>query len=176
MFQDGWLPSEAQQLHFCRAYVAEMQQQAAAAEMEAGRPPKRREVGPAEGADLPAPTGCDPGSNLRAAILAAAADGGADGSGDATEAAARLLQRKAAAHMPLVHLKWGLWGLIQVRWGCRAGAGSKCQSAAALKSRFPSRLLRKNPAVHCPRACATTHCTTLLPHRRTRCLMWILIT
>ena len=31
----------------------------------------------------------------------------------AIEAAAQLLLAKARAHLPLVHVKWGLWGLIQ---------------------------------------------------------------
>lgn len=117
MFQDARLPSTEQQLHFCRAYVAAMQQQAADAAEAAGPPTKRRAV---DGAAVPAPAGPETGaaasgSGLPAAILASSQQAAADGDGgaDACEQAALLLLRKAQAHLPLVHLKWGLWGLIQ---------------------------------------------------------------
>ncbi|PSC76159.1 putative choline kinase 2 [Micractinium conductrix] len=155
VFHDAWLPSEEQQLAFCRAYVAAMQRQAgrtavmqpvaagaaqgtpaaaapagqaeggaaaAAAENGAvqGRPAKRRAV---VGSPSAVASGGD-GAWLPAAILAAGGsaddsattgDGGSSGgeTGDAADCAARLLCAKARSHTPLVHLKWGLWGLIQ---------------------------------------------------------------
>jgi hypothetical protein len=118
VFQDARLPNSEQQLHFCHAYVAAMQQQAADAAEAAGPPTKRRAV---DGATVPAPAGPETdaaagGSGLPAAILASSQQAAAEGNGggaDACEQAALLLLRKAEAHLPLVHLKWGLWGLIQ---------------------------------------------------------------
>ena len=136
MFKDSWLPSEAQQLHFCRAYMAAMwdqlqQQQAAAAQQQAGEqaagaaaaaagdstPPAKRQALDAAAAAAASGATC----SLPATIFSAAADapGSRSGGGDsgssaaAVAAAAQLLLAKAQAHLPLVHLKWGLWGLIQ---------------------------------------------------------------
>jgi hypothetical protein len=105
VFHDSWLPSEEQQLCFCRAYVAAIRGAAAAA--AAASATERRG---AEGGSQPPPLP-DAGVALAGCILSAAAANGAS----SEEAGARLLQRKAAAHMPLSHLKWGLWGLIQDR-------------------------------------------------------------
>lgn len=107
VFQEQRLPSEEQQLHFCRGYVGAMQQflkqQAAGAAAD----------GAATGGGQAA------SSSLPSVILAAGAaaaqrsvDSNSAG-GSAEEHAARLLLRKAQAHMPLVHIAWGLWGLIQ---------------------------------------------------------------
>lgn len=87
-----------------RAHVA------AAGAAAADRPAKRRAVGGSPEPELPGP-----GAGLATRILAAGAAGGAgrDGGAAGDAAAAALLLRKAQAHLPLVHLKWGLWGLIQ---------------------------------------------------------------
>jgi hypothetical protein len=87
LYLDSRLPSPEQRLHFCRQYIAAIQQQAA----------------------TKLPDAC---ASLVASILSA--DAGKDGAAEAAgEAATQLLLRKAEAHMPLVHLQWGLWGLIQ---------------------------------------------------------------
>ncbi|KAL4431584.1 hypothetical protein ABPG77_001426 [Micractinium sp. CCAP 211/92] len=103
VFHESWLPSEDQQLQFCRAYIAAMQAQQA---QQAG--------GPAEEQDGAA------GARLAAAILSAesgrsSGNGSASDAADVAERAARLLLAKAQAHAVLVHLKWGLWGVVQHR-------------------------------------------------------------
>lgn len=104
MFHESWLPSEDQQLQFCRAYIAAMQAQQA---QHAG--------GPAEEQDGAA------GARLAAAILSAESGSssgngsGAPDAADVAERAAQLLLAKAQAHAVLVHLKWGLWGVVQHR-------------------------------------------------------------
>ena len=91
MFHDDRFPSEEQQLHFCRAYIAAMQQ-------------LLQQDGAAAAEEALAPAG---------AALAAAVVAGGGGGGSA--AAARLLATKAVAHVPLSHLMWALWGLIQAK-------------------------------------------------------------
>jgi hypothetical protein len=98
IFHEGWLPSREQQLHFCRAYVAAIQW------LTPCRLPAAILAG---GAAAAADDGSGGGRCGRCGAAAAAAV--------TAEAAAQLLQRKAHAHVPLVHLQWGLWGLIQDR-------------------------------------------------------------
>ncbi|KAL4859074.1 putative choline kinase 2 [Chlorella vulgaris] len=87
LYLDSRLPGPEQRLHFCRKYIAAIQQQAA----------------------TKLPDAC---ASLVASILSA--DAGKDGAAEtAGEAATQLLLRKAEAHMPLAHLMWGVWGLIQ---------------------------------------------------------------
>lgn len=132
MFKDDWLPSEAQQLHYCRAYMAAMwqllqaqqaaaaaqQQQQASGEQEGGSlaavdstPPAKRQAGDAP---LAAAASCSLPATIFSAVDDVSSSGGSSGSAEAEiEAAAQLLLAKVQAHMPLVHVKWGLWGLIQ---------------------------------------------------------------
>ena len=140
MFQQDRLPSEEQQLRFCRAYAAAMlgllrEQQTAQQQAQ------QQQAGGG------APARC----SLPAAVLgegAATANGSGGGGGggeEAVDSAARLLLAKARAHLPLVHIKWGLWGLIQDKvrspgWGSGA---SLATPAAAVPGRH------RSPAAGC---------------------------
>ena len=114
MFHEGWLPSEAQQLHFCRAYMAAMRQQLLEQQAQA-QAQAQADTQPAGGAAAAASVSAAAGgaSGLPAAIFGSLAGAGSGADKAAVEAAARLLLAKAQAQLPLVHLKWGLWGLVQ---------------------------------------------------------------
>lgn len=104
-FHDSWLPSEEQQLRFCRAYIAAMRGLVSPPDSDGPATPPA-----AEGGSRPPPLPAA-GVELAGRVLSTAAED----AGSSDEAVARLLRRKAAAHVPLSHLKWGLWGLIQDR-------------------------------------------------------------
>lgn len=95
-FHDSWLPSEEQQLHFCRAYVAAMQAQQAQQ--------ARQSAAEQDGAA---------GARLAACILSSGGGPAGEDAAALAERVARLLLAKAQAHAVLVHLKWALWGVLQ---------------------------------------------------------------
>ena len=141
VFRDDRLPTLEQQLFFCRAYLQAIQQQhqQAGRHPPAERPPAAADevkdkgasdagTAAAKGAAGRGGGGTDAGAALAAAILGAVpppppqqhgtagagSGGGDDGSeGAVPEALVQLLLRKVQAHTPLVHLQWGLWGLVQ---------------------------------------------------------------
>lgn len=80
------MPDEGQQRLFCQAYVDAL----AALSSRGG-----------------------PGAQLAARVLGTGSSSGCGGSDARRAAAAELLRKKALACVPLSHLKWALWGLIQ---------------------------------------------------------------
>jgi hypothetical protein len=128
------LPAPDAQLRFCWHYVAAARELAC---RRASPPPVEAE---AEAAAACAGTRQGPGAEEEAALpplweqMAASAPPGAT-SDEEVESLAALLLRKAQAYIPLSHLKWGLWGLIQARtvlpWQCSFLAGTALLAAAA---------------------------------------------
>ena len=105
-------PTPDQQHAFARAYVEALSQQLAAlrARQAAGTGAAGQVAAGADGEGAAVAAGIA----LAEAILGPA-NGGAGGGEAAAEAAAELLVKKALAYATLTHLKWSLWGLIQVR-------------------------------------------------------------
>lgn len=104
-----WQLLHAQQAAAQQQAGGEQAAGAAAAAAGDSTPPAKRQA--VDAAAAAAGAAC----TLPATIFSAGAGGdGSSGSAEAAvEAAAQVLHAKAQAHLPLVHLKWGLWGLIQ---------------------------------------------------------------
>ena len=106
------MPTEEQQQLFCRAYVEAMQgllqRQERIAKVQLQHPQKK--CGTSPGGQPPSPAGAADGSTSLAAEILGSPPAGAE---DPLEAVAELLRQKAVAALPLPHLVWGLWGLIQ---------------------------------------------------------------
>lgn len=111
-------PTAQEQQAFCAAYVAALQQLLAAhrrqQQQQAAQQAQQQQPGDGSSSSAAAAgvAGREAGWALAESILGPAA---AAGDPAAAEAVVGLLVEKALAYATLAHLKWSLWGLIQVR-------------------------------------------------------------